>query len=74
MNRSTVLIFLITSLVFASTIQYDWNSSSLDVQIDAYGEWDVITIDEGMPAFANGYPNLPAVSRCCLIRDWLLQE
>ncbi len=67
MYRSTAIVFLIVTSTIAGTIHYDWNISASDVQIDTYGEWDVISIDEGIPVFPNGYPNLPAVPRCYVI-------
>ena len=67
MNRFTALTLLIASSLLAGAIQYNWDTSLSDVQIDAYGEWDVISIDEGMTVFANGYPNLPAIPRCYVI-------
>ena len=67
MKRFTTLTLLITSSLFAGTIQYNWNTSSSDIQIDTYAEWDIISIDEGMPVYANGYPNLPAIPRCYVI-------
>lgn len=67
MNKFAILALLVTSSLLAGTIRYNWDTSSSDVQIDTYGEWDVISIDEGMTVFANGYPNLPAVPRCYVI-------
>jgi len=60
-------LLLIVTFTLAGTIHYDWNISAPDVQINTYGEWDLISIDEGMPVFSNGYPNLSAVPRCYVI-------
>jgi hypothetical protein len=67
MYRAAALILVIASSLAADTIRYRWNASASDVQIDSSGEWDVISIDGGLPVFANGYPNLPAVPRSYVI-------
>ena len=67
MYKTAALLLLVTSLTLAGTIHFDWKASASDVQINTYGEWEVISIDEGMPVFASGYPNLPAIPRCYVI-------
>lgn len=67
MYKTMAVLIILSKLTLAGTIHYDWNVSASDVQIDAYGKWDVISLDEGMPVFANGYPNLPAIARCYVL-------
>lgn len=67
MLKKAAVILLITSSLIAGSIHYSWSSSTTDVQIDSFEQWDVIRIEGGMPVFGNGYPNLPAVPRCYVI-------
>jgi len=61
MCRNIFFVLLTASSMIAGTVQYNWNASPSDIQIDTFDQWNVISIDGGMPVFANGYPNLPAV-------------
>jgi hypothetical protein len=65
-NVTTILLFA-AACSSAGTIAYEWSISAENVQFDAFDSWDVIRIEGGLPVFGNGYPNLPAVSRCYVI-------
>lgn len=67
MSKTIVIMLFVALVSLAGSIQFNWNATASDVQINKYAEWDVLSVEGGIPAFANGYPNLPAVSRCYVI-------
>ena len=67
MDGSIGLLCLTVLSAISGSIHYDWNISAEDVRVDGFCEWDVISLNGGMPVFSNGFPNLPGVPRCYVI-------
>ncbi|MCD4708269.1 MAG: T9SS type A sorting domain-containing protein [Candidatus Sabulitectum sp.] len=65
--RNLIIIWSCALTAIAGNIKYEWSINLSDIQIDRCGEWDVLSFDGAVPVFPNGYPNLPAVSRCYVI-------
>ncbi len=67
MFRIVALALIASTSVSAGSIQFRWTASDSDVLIENYQQWDVISIEDGITVFENGYPDLPAVSRCYVL-------
>ena len=60
-------LYILILAATADQIEYDWSIDRSDVSIEAIGEWQSVSIENGMLISTSGMPALPSVSRCYVI-------